>query len=333
MPAEWEPHESTWLTWPQNEETWMGKIQEAQNIWVQMIKALHTGEKVNICVHDEKTKSEVLKKLEQSQINLDQINIHLFPTNDAWIRDYGPIYVKDSIGKKIILNWEFNMWGGKYPPWDNDNQIPTKVSQLQNIESISPGIILEGGSIDINGYGTLLTTKSCLLNKNRNPHLSQEQIEEYLKRYLGVERIIWLGSGIAGDDTDGHIDDITRFINPSTIVTCIHEDKSHPDYEILNKNFDILKSSLDNSYSLIPIPMPEPVTFNGDILPASYANFYIGNKVVLLPIFDCPQDQIAYDLFEKYFSPHRKIIPILAKDLVIGLGGIHCVTQQEPLII
>lgn len=332
MPGEWEPHEATWLSWPHNPETWPGKFKPIPSIWVQMIVLLHQGEKIHLNVNDEKMEKEAKNLLQKAPINLSQIIFHRFSTNDCWIRDYGPIFVKKG-NDLAITHWKFNMWGGKYPPWDLDNLIPQKISQTLNLEIVKTGILLEGGSIDVNGKGTLLTTESCLLNKNRNPHFSKKQIEEYLKKYLGCFHVLWLGEGIKGDDTDGHVDDLARFVNESSIVTVVEKDPADENYKPLQDNLKRLQKMKDQngkSLNIVPIPMPSPIYYKDQRLPASYANFYIGNAVVLVPVFDDPNDQKALETIKRFF-PDRKIVGIKSTDLVWGLGAFHCITQQQPL--
>ena len=297
-----------------------------------MIKPLHVHEKVHLCVNDEATEKSVKEILHRHDIGTN-VSIHRFPTNDAWMRDYGPIFVTHPDTKKIIAtDWIFNTWGKKYGPWDLDDVVPQKVAQLFNIPCYEPGLVLEGGSIDVNGKGTLLTTEQCLLNKNRNPHLSKAEIEKYLCDFLGVRHILWLGDGIVGDDTDGHVDDITRFVNPTTVVTAIEEDPEDENYKPLQENLHRLRLMKDqdgNSLNIIPLPMPGPVVYQGQRLPASYANFYIGNGVILVPTYNHANDQKALDILAKLF-PTRRVVNIPSTEMVWGLGAMHCVTQQQP---
>lgn len=338
MAAEFEPHIATWLTWPQNPQTWPGNMEPIPAIWVQMISALHHAEAVHINVNDEQTRVRAMTLLLKAGIDTTKIIFHPWPTNDCWMRDCGPCFVEILSGsqkKCVILDWEFNMWGAKYPPWNLDNQIPARVAKYLGMEFQTPGIVLEGGSIDINGRGTLLTTESCLLNKNRNPHLTKNEIENYLNKYLGVSHIIWLGDGIVGDDTDGHVDDLSRFVDPVTVVTVVEDDPQDRNYHPLQDNLARLKNSHDQNGRLLRIvklPMPRPIFYEGHRLPASYANFYIANRVVLVPVFDDPQDGAALATLQTLF-PSRKIIGIAARDLVWGLGAFHCVTREQPAII
>lgn len=337
MAAEFEPHIATWLTWPQNPQTWPGNMEPIPGIWVQMISALHHAETVHINVNDEQTRVRAMTLLLKAGVDTTKIIFHPWPTNDCWMRDCGPCFVEILSGtqKKCgILDWEFNMWGAKYPPWNLDNQIPARVAKYLGMEFQTPGIVLEGGSIDVNGRGTLLTTESCLLNKNRNPHLTKNEIENYLKKYLGVSHIIWLGDGIVGDDTDGHVDDLSRFVDPTTVVTVVEDDPQDRNYRPLLDNLTRLKNSHDQNgrqLRIVKLPMPRPIFYEGRQLPASYANFYIANKVVLVPVFDDPQDRMALATLKPLF-PSRKIIGIAARDLVWGLGAFHCVTREQPKI-
>jgi len=336
MPAEFEPHDATWLAWPHNPETWPGRIKFIPPIWVQMIKPLHVHEMVHVCVKDAAMEAEVKAILKRHDIG-NNVTVHQIPTNDAWARDHNAIFVtRENGGKKELLatDWIFNSWGKKYGPWDLDDVVPQKAAKYLNISCVEPGIVLEGGSLDVNGKGTLLTTEQCLLNKNRNPHLKKTEIEQYLKDYLGVSNILWLGDGIVGDDTDGHVDDITRFVSEDTIVTVVEEDPADENYKALQDNLERLKTMKDQDgkpLKIVTIPMPGPVEYDGTRLPASYANFYIANGVVLVPTYNHANDQRALDTLQKLF-PTRRVIGINCVEMVWGLGAIHCVTQQQPKI-
>lgn len=335
MPAEWEPHEATWLSWPHNPETWPGiPLQKIEDVWVQMVKALNPSEKVYINGGRQKDCARIKDLFKQNEINLSQIVLYPFATNDAWVRDHGPIFVYDpKTSKRIVLDWDYNAWGGKYPPYDLDNKIPKQIASQLNFERIAPHLVLEGGSIDTNGCGTLLTTESCLLNPNRNPELSKAKIESQLKHYLGVQKILWLGEGIVGDDTDGHVDDITRFVGERHIVTAVEEDPQDENYRPLQDNLKRLQKMTDvqnHPLEIIQLPMPAAIHDpTGGRLPASYANFYIGNQVVLVPIFHDPKDALALKTLADLF-PNRKVIGIDCRELITGLGALHCVTQQMP---
>lgn len=336
FPAEWEKHSVTWLSFPHNENSWPGKIQSIYPIYFRFIQTLAEAEAVHINVLDEKMKNWATAELEKMDANLTQIYFHLHPTNDAWCRDHGPAFLinpKAEI-KKIIVNWGYNAWGEKYPPYHLDNEIPVKIAQYLQLPFVSPGIVMEGGSVDFNGSGTVLTTSACLLNKNRNPHKSKIEIEKYLVNYYGVDQILWLGEGIVGDDTDGHIDDITRFTDAETVVTVIEHKQSDENFEILKKNLkELTRMRLLNGKQLniVEIPMPDPVVYEEQRLPASYANFYIANQSVIVPTFRCKQDEEALDILQKCF-PGRQIIGLDSVDLIWGLGSFHCLSQQEPAI-
>ncbi|MFT7427099.1 MAG: agmatine deiminase, partial [Algoriphagus sp.] len=269
-------------------------------------------------------------------VNLDQVRFHFFPTNDAWCRDHGPAFLINPKAeqKKVLVKWEYNAWGEKYPPHDLDNQIPIKIATELGIPCFLTGIVMEGGSVEFNGKGTLLTSEACLLNENRNPQLNQEQIEKYLCDYYGVNHVLWVGDGIVGDDTDGHIDDITRFVNGDTVVTVVEENKSDENHHLLQENLDRLKKMRledGKQLNIVELPMPSPVIYEDQRLPASYANFYIANESVIVPIFRDKNDQKALDILEECF-PNRKVIGIDSTDIIWGLGSFHCLSQQEPAI-
>ncbi len=337
FPAEFEKHTATWLSWPHKEASWPGKIESIYPVYCEFIKEVAKGELVNINVGDESMKKQALSWLAQAYAPLDNIHFFIHPTNDAWCRDHGPAFLVNPAGdpQKIIVKWNYNAWGGKYPPFDLDNQIPVLIGMVYNLPVISAGIIMEGGSVDFNGRGTVLTTTSCLLNPNRNPQLNQKQIEEYLYHYYGVDHILWLGDGIAGDDTDGHIDDITRFVNADTVVTVIEENKSDKNYKPLRENLKRLnKMRLENGkpINVLELPMPAPVVYEGQRLPASYANFYISNRAVVVPTYRDKHDDKVLDLLQQCF-PDRKVIGLDSWDLIWGLGSFHCLSQQEPAIL
>ena len=332
MPAEWELHEGTWLAWPHNKEHWPGNFDPIPKVYSELIRILASSEKVFICINDAAAEETARKVLKENGVNSDQVIFHHIPTNSSWTRDFGPIFVRDSNGNRVITDWIFNSWGGKYPPWDLDDIVPQYVSKIFKLPVVEPGIVLEGGSIDVNGKGTLLTTEQCLLNQNRNPHLNRKQIEDYLGKYLSVTNILWLKEGIIGDDTDGHIDDIARFVDSNTVVCVVEENESDENYEILRRNFEDLKIMRDQdgrALNVIPLPMPDPVIYEGNRLPASYANFYIANSAVIVPTFRCKQDDQAIRILRELF-PAREVIGIDCVDLVWGLGTFHCSTQQQP---
>jgi agmatine deiminase len=305
-------------------------------VYAQFIKLVAEGEKVNINVADEKMKQFAIAHLEKVGADFTSINFFFHPTNDAWCRDHGPAFlVNYEQKKKAVVDWGYNAWGDKYPPYDLDDVIPTKIAKHFNLDVFHPGIVMEGGSVEFNGKGTLLTTTACLLNKNRNPHLNQKQIEDYLINYYGVEHILWLGEGIVGDDTDGHIDDITRFVNEDTVVTVVEENKNDENYELLQENLhELTKMRLENGKQLniVELPMPNPVIYEDQRLPASYANFYIANKCVVVPTFrDEKNDTKALDILQGCFKT-RKVVGLDSTDIIWGLGSFHCLSQQEPLV-
>ena len=336
MPAEFEPHATTWLAWPHKEESWPGKLDRIPSIWVEMVRALSPGERVNILVNEAAPEEEVRSRLRAAGVSLANVRCLRVPTNDAWIRDSGPIFLTRAsvAGTDLaVVDWEYNAWGGKYPPWDDDNRIPDHIAAMLDVPIFRPGIVMEGGSIDVNGQGTVLTTEACLLNPNRNPQLRRSDIERHLRDFLGVRHILWLGEGIAGDDTDGHVDDLTRFVGPSTVVTALEDDPGDANYAPLQANYRRLHEMTDQDgrpLQVIPLPMPAPIYHQGLRLPASYANFYIGNSAVLLPTFDQPTDAVAHAILRRLF-PGRAVVGIYATDFVWGLGACHCATQQQPV--
>jgi agmatine deiminase len=336
MPAEWERHEATWFSWPHNPETWPGIPLEAmEKTWCEMILALCPDEKIHINVLNSEMENRARAFLQAGSVELREVTFHHFPTNDAWIRDHGPVFIIEEKphGRQVLLmDWDYNSWGEKYPPYDLDNAIPRQVADFLEVNVLRPGLVLEGGSIEVNGSGTLMTTESCLLNPNRNGGLPKQEMEGVLRKYFGVHHFLWLGEGIVGDDTDGHIDDLARFVGPRTVVTVVEDDPQDENYLVLKDNWERLRSMTDERgrpLEVIKLPMPSPVESDIGRLPASYANFYIGNGAVLVPTFNDPRDKIALDTLKKLI-PHRKILGIDCRELVKGLGAIHCVTQQQP---
>jgi len=333
MPAEWEPHAATWLSWPHKESSWPGKLERIPPIWVEMVRALAGGEAVNILVNDAAPAARVRALLDGAGVPLGNVHLHEVPTDDAWMRDHGPTFVTRG-GEYLLVDWIYNAWGGKYPPWEQDDQVPKALEGILCMRRVEPGIVLEGGSIEVDGAGTLITTEQCLLNPNRNPRLGRAEIEQHLCDYLGARRVLWLGDGILGDDTDGHVDDLTRFVAPATVVTVVEDDPADPNHAVLQDNLRRLQSmrdAADRPLRVVTLPMPAPVEYDGQRLPASYANFYIGNAAVLVPIFDCANDAVALATLSELF-PGRRIVGITATDLVWGLGAFHCVTQQQPAL-
>ncbi|MBV8389098.1 MAG: agmatine deiminase family protein [Mucilaginibacter sp.] len=335
FPAEWAPHTATWLSWPHKEASWPGKIATIYRPYCEFIRAVSEGELVRINIVDEQMAAFAKEQLLAVGADLKWIEFFEFPTNDAWCRDHGPAFLINSDTKqKVIIDWNYNAWGDKYPPYDLDDVIPTKIANHFNLPVYHPGIVMEGGSVDFNGKGTVLTTTACLLNKNRNPQLNQQQIESYLQNYYGVEQVLWLGDGIIGDDTDGHIDDITRFTNEDTVVTVVEQNKSDENYHILQENLETLKTMRllnGKQLNIVELPMPAPVYYDGQRLPASYANFYISNSTVVVPTYRCKNDDKALDILIRCF-PDRRVIGIDSTDIIWGLGSFHCLSQQEPLV-
>jgi agmatine deiminase len=342
FPAEFAPQHAMWLSWIHKEASWPGKIETVYKPYCEFIHLVSQHQKVCINVADEAMKTFAIAQLCKYAPQLSSnIEFYFHPTNDAWCRDHGPAFLlKQSKSEaqqaaKAIVDWGYNAWGNKYPPYDLDDVIPTLIGEQLGLQVFNPGIVMEGGSVEFNGEGTLLTTTACLLNENRNPHLSQSQIEKYLTDYYGVENILWLGDGIVGDDTDGHIDDITRFVNKDTVVTVIEQNKSDENYALLQENLKLLKKMrLENGKQLniVELPMPNAVVYDGQRLPASYANFYIANELVVVPVFrDKVNDEKALEILQSCFST-RKVVGIDSTDLIWGLGSFHCLSQQEPAI-
>lgn len=334
MPAEWEEQEAIWLSWPHNEITWPGKLlKEVENSYVEFVKALHAGQFIKLLVKDKSMKDKAKKMLSNAGVNISKVIFYRIPTVDAWIRDYGPTFLLSKDKKsKMMVKWEFNAWGGKYQDLMEDTKIPFEMNKHLKLEMLKAGFILEGGSIEVNGAGTLLTTEQCLLNKNRNPGLRKEEIEKMLKENLDVSNILWLKEGIVGDDTDGHIDDLARFVNKDTVVCAYEDDKADDNYEILKENYEALcrmKTEDGKPLKIMKLPMPGYVGDEEGRLPASYANFYIGNESVAVPVFGSANDKKALSVLEKSFPKHR-VVGINCRAFVYGLGTLHCASQQEP---
>jgi agmatine deiminase len=332
MPAEWEQHAATWLSWPRREGiSFPGAFDRVMPTFRRMVEALLASEPVCINVCNGAHEAEARKVLDG--VPPERLTFYRIPTNEPWCRDHGPIFLtRNEDPRFAIVDWGHNAWGGKYPPYDLDDVVPTRVAEMLKLPVYYPGMILEGGSIDANGAGALLTSEGCLLNPNRNPTLSREQIEERLRDYLGVTDILWLGEGIEGDDTDGHVDDLARFVNERTIVTVIEENRDDPNYEPLGENLARLRAMKwkGTPFEVVTLPMPVRIDREDLRLPASYANFYIANESVLLPTFNDPNDAIAEATLAKLF-PNRRIVPIDCTELIWGLGAFHCLTQQQPL--
>ncbi|MFI5124837.1 MAG: agmatine/peptidylarginine deiminase [Chitinophagales bacterium] len=337
FPAEFEPHAATWLSWPHKEASWPGKINSIYPAYCAFIKAVSEKEFVHINVSDKEMEIFASDKLKTLSVDLNRVRFFIHPTNDAWCRDHGPAFLinPSAVQPKIIVDWNYNAWGNKYPPFNLDDQIPTLIAAEYNIPVLYPEIIMEGGSVDFNGQGTLVTSESCLLNKNRNPNLSQSEIEEHLYAYYGVDQVLWVKDGIVGDDTDGHIDDTVRFVNSDTVMAVVEENRSDDNYKLLQQNLKDLKSfKLLNGKQLniIELPMPDKVLFDDQRLPASYANFYIANGLVIVPTFRSAKDEKALRIIAESF-PGRSIVGIDSTDIIWGLGSFHCLSQQEPALV
>lgn len=334
MPAEWAPHDATWLSWPKNELTFPKRvISQVEDAFCRMIAVLSQGEKAKILLDDSAAEDAAWRRLAGYGCEEKNIAFYRIKSADVWIRDYGPTFLLGRAGRKAAVKWIYNAYGNKYDDLLYDNRTGGEIADATGLKTFKPGIVLEGGSIDVDGKGTLLTTEQCLLHKTRNPTLSKAQIEGFLKEYTGVSKIIWLKSGIEGDDTDGHVDNLARFA-PEGKVLCAYSEGVGKDALVLQENFRILQNSTDakgNKVEIAKLPVPRPLVDAGEKrrLPASYANFYIGNRAVLLPAFNDPNDKKAAEILQSAF-PGREITPIPARELIFGYGGIHCVTQQEP---
>ncbi|MFA5105656.1 MAG: agmatine deiminase family protein [Candidatus Micrarchaeia archaeon] len=335
MPAEWGPHKATWMSWPKNPLTFPHRLlAQVEGVFALMCSALSHGEEARVLFDDSKSADRAVKLIEKAGATMRNVKPVIMKSADVWIRDYGPTFLLSKSGKKSAVKWKFNAWGGKYDDLMYDDRTGYDILSYLSQDYFEPGIVMEGGSIDVNGSGSMLTTSQCLLNKNRNPNLSKAQIEKYLLDYTGVSNFIWLSSGIEGDDTDGHVDDFARFAGKSLVLCASGSVKGGLDSRVLSQNMEILDNSTDedgNGLEIAKLPLPRPLIDKeeGRKLPASYANFYIGNKAVLLPVFNDKADKEAIEVLESCF-PGREIVPIEASSLVFGYGGIHCATQQEP---
>lgn len=340
MPAEWEKHTSTWLAWPHNKNDWPGKFNVIPWVYVDIIRHLAKDEVVNLLVNSKEAGEKLRRPLTKHGVNSANVRIHVVPTDRVWTRDSGPIFVKNPAGEKLITNWHFNAWA-KYDNWKKDDLVPDAAATFLKLKQVKPvagkparRVVLEGGSIDVNGAGLLLTTEECLLSEvqQRNPGLSREQIEQTLCDNLGIKKVLWLRNGIAGDDTHGHVDDLARFTDKNTIVVASEDNKNDDNYDNLAENYELLLSMRNLSgkpFRVVKLPMPDPVVFDGERLPASYANFYIANRKVLVPTFNDAKDRVALNILQDLFPKHQ-VIGIHCLDFVWGLGTLHCMTQQEP---
>jgi len=332
MPAEWEAHDAVWLSWPHNTSTFP-HLKEVEDGYVAFIAAITPSEHVELFVPNPMVNRMVKARLRAAEVDFSRVTLRTITYSDVWIRDYGPTFIRNpALGKTAMVRWDFNAWGGKYDDQIADGRVPGDMNRWLDLPVFLPGIILEGGSIDTNGRGTILTTRSCLLNPNRNPKLTQVEIENYLKEYLGATKIIWLNRGVVGDDTDGHIDDLARFVSPGTVVCAYEDNPADENYTVLKENYEILKGATDQEnkpLTVIKLPMPDPVICDGERCPASYTNFYIGNTVVIVPVFDDPHDETALAIIRDLF-PDRTVVGVNARAMVEGSGTFHCATQQQP---
>jgi agmatine deiminase len=338
MPAEWETHEATWIAWPHEAADWPGRFGPIPWVYAEIVRHLHDSERVCIEVNDRAAQQRAQRVLTRHGIDLNRIAFYRFPTDRVWTRDHGPIFVRDEAGRLAVTDWRFNGWA-KYDNWKRDDAVPRRVARALGLPRIEPRwhgrrVVLEGGSIDVDGAGTLLTTEECLLSpvQARNPGLTRADLEQVFMEYLGVRKVLWLGCGIAGDDTHGHIDDLARFVRPGTVVAVAEDNAADANYWPLQENLERLRAMRDaagRKIEVVPLPMPGPVVFAGQRLPASYANFYIANDRVLVPTFNDPRDRQALGILAELF-PQRTVVGIHSGDLIWGLGTIHCLTQQQP---
>jgi len=339
MPAEWEPHAATWLAWPHYKLDWPGKFEPIPWVYAEIIRNLSPRERVELIVKDAAAEKVARTTLKRANAWNENVRFHRWPTNRVWTRDSGCAFVLDEGAAGIsAMKWRFNAWA-KYPNWQHDEKIGSRMAEAAGASEIQPTfgskrVVLEGGSIEVNGCGTLITTEECLLSRvqQRNPGMKKKDYENVFAQYLGATNVVWLGSGIVGDDTHGHVDDITRFVSPDTVVTSVDADPSSENYEALRENIRRLRdATTEDGKPLVTIdlPMPAPVYFEGRRLPASYANFYIANEIVLVPVFNDPNDRVALDILADLF-PDRDVVPIYCGDLIWGFGAIHCMTQQQP---
>jgi agmatine deiminase len=327
MPAEWERHEATWIAWPHNRADWPGRFTPIPWVYGEIVRNLCRAERVRILVQDEAAERAACRVLDKVGVTMSAVELLRCPTNRVWTRDSGPLFVRNHQGQVALTGWRFNAWA-KYADYEHDAQVPDFIARRLNLPMWRVDMVLEGGSIDVNGSGLLLTTEECLLSpvQARNPGMSRRDIEHTLRDYLGAEKVIWLRKGIAGDDTHGHVDDFARFISADTVALASEADPSDPNFEPLRENAEILRAE---GLQIIELPMPRPLLFNGQRLPASYANFYIANGLVLVPTFNDPNDRIALNTLARCF-PDREITGIHCTELIWGFGALHCMTQQQP---
>lgn len=347
LPAEWEPHAATWLSWPHNRDTWPGQFEPIPGVWAQLVRALVRFEQVHILAGGEQVMASARENLAGLPLRVGPIGrgdraevndgsrsvwLHDVRTNDAWTRDHGPMFLAGPAGAPpALVHWGYNAWGGKYPPYDLDQQVPRRIAEILGYERFEAGIVLEGGAIDVNGAGSLMTTEQCLLNPNRNPGLAREAIEQHLADYCAAGNIIWLGEGIAGDDTDGHIDELARFVAPRIVVAAVEQDPSDPNHRPLADNLRRLALARDQdnrSLEVVPLPMPRAHYFGEARLPCSYLNFYIANDLVVIPQYEDPADATALEILGRVFAS-REVVGLRALELAWGLGAFHCITHEQ----
>ncbi len=329
LPAEWEPHAATWLAWPHNRETWPGAFARIPPVWTELVRLICRFEPVHVLAGG----AEVMAQAKAMVGGLPRVTLHDVPTNDAWIRDHGPTFLAGSADRpSALVDWKYNAWGNKYPPFDLDDRVPVEIAQITGRRRFSPEMILENGAIDTNGRGTILAAEDCLTDVNRNPALSKHDAERCLADHLGARHVIWLRGSIAGDDTDGHVDQLARFVGPTTVVTAAEQSSKDENFAVLQANYERLKKAVDQDgtpLEVVGLPMPRPVRCQGGRLPASYANFYVANGLVVVPQFDDPADPVAMEILARAF-PDRQVRGLPAVDLALGLGAYHCITLQEP---
>ena len=336
MPAEWEQQEAVWLAWPHNPETWPGSVlEDVRESYARIVGILSADQAVRVLADDPDAEAGARSLLGSRGVGLSSVSFLQVPTCDTWIRDYGPTFVVNDDRRRLaMVVWEFNAWGGKYEDLLGDNGIPALLNAQLGLEAFEAGLVLEGGSIEVNGRGLVLTTEQCMLHSNRNPRLGRGDLDTRLHDYLGAPEVLWLGEGIAGDDTDGHVDDIARFVSPDTVVCCLEPDPADVNHRALRDNYERLTRFRDRSgkgLRVVVLPMPRPVIAEGERLPASYANFYIGNRSVVVPVFDDPNDGPALETLRGCF-PGRRVVGVDSRSMIRGLGAIHCCTQQQPAL-
>jgi agmatine deiminase len=327
MPAEWEPHEATWIAWPHNRGDWPGRFAPIPWVYGEIVRQLSRVELVRILVENAAVERQARRVLRKVAARMEAVECIVRPTNRVWTRDYGPLFLKNRRGEVALTAWRFNAWA-KYDDWQLDASVPAFMGASLKLPLFTPQMVLEGGSIDVNGQGLLLTTEECLLSpvQARNPGMSRAEIERQLRDYLGATRVIWLRRGIAGDDTHGHVDDLARFVDPETVVAASERDRADPNYEPLRENAALLRAT---GLRVVKLPMPRPLIFDRRPLPASYANFYVANGLVLAPTFNDPNDRVALATLARVF-PDREVVGIGCTELIWGLGALHCITQQQP---